>query len=72
MKNDTKPANQSASAPLIINWKLTEEKVKQLINCLDIVTKAGGLQNARVALPLADDLINAANDALQSEHTKAD
>lgn len=53
--------------PIEIIWKLTEEKAQQAIDCFDIVCKAGGLQNARIALPLAEDLMKAAQAAKEKK-----
>jgi hypothetical protein len=43
-----------------INIKLTQEQVSSLLQLVDIAVKAGGLQNAKVALPLVDIIIAAA------------
>jgi hypothetical protein len=43
-----------------INIKLTQEQVSSLLQLVDIAVKAGGLQNAKVALPLVDIIVNAA------------
>jgi hypothetical protein len=43
-----------------INIKLTQEQVSSLLQLLDIAVKAGGLQNAKVALPLVDIIVEAA------------
>jgi len=47
-----------------ITLELTKAEAQALVNCLDIATKAGGLQNARVALPIAEKIMIAA-EALQ-------
>lgn len=47
-----------------ITLELTKAEAQALVNCLDIATKAGGLQNARVALPIAEKIMVAA-EALQ-------
>ena len=44
----------------VITIQLTEEQVQSLLQLLDISVKAGGLQNAKVAVPLADIIIQAA------------
>jgi hypothetical protein len=43
-----------------INIKLTQEQVSSLLQLVDIAVKAGGLQNAKVALPLVDIIVEAA------------
>ena len=43
-----------------INIKLTKEQVSSLLQLVDIAVKAGGLQNAKVALPLVDIIVEAA------------
>ncbi len=43
-----------------INIKLTQEQVSSLLQLVDIAVKAGGIQNAKVALPLVDLIVNAA------------
>jgi len=43
-----------------ITIELTSAEAQALVNCLDIATKAGGLQNARVALPIAEKIMIAA------------
>ena len=50
----------------MITVSLSKEEIGQLIQLLDIATKAAGLQAAQVALPLASKLqlaLNAANEA---------
>ena len=58
---------ENVPAPIVINWILTEEKAQKLIECLDICCKAGGLQNARVALPLAEELMQTALKAKEGQ-----
>lgn len=58
--------NQPAPAPVTINWIITEETAQKVIECFDIVCKAGGLQNARIALPLAEDLMKTALKAKEA------
>ncbi len=43
-----------------ITVKLTQEQASGLLQLIDIAVKAGGLQNAKVALPLVDLIVNAA------------
>jgi hypothetical protein len=43
-----------------INIKLTQEQVSSLLQLVDIAVKAGGIQNAKVALPLVDIIVEAA------------
>jgi len=51
---------ENVTAPITITWILTEDKAQKILECLDICCKAGGLQNARVALPLAEELMQTA------------
>jgi hypothetical protein len=43
-----------------ITIKLTQEQANSLLQLIDIAIKAGGYQNAKVGVPLADIIINAA------------
>jgi len=43
-----------------ITIKLTQEQANQLLQLIDIAIKAGGYQNAKVGVPLADIIISAA------------
>jgi len=45
----------------MINIPLTEQQVQSLLQLIDIAVKAGGLQNAKVAVPIADIILEAAN-----------
>lgn len=45
----------------MINIELTQEEIQQLLQLIDISVKAGGIQNAKVALPIADKIVAAAN-----------
>ena len=47
----------------MIEIKLTEQQINQLLQLIDIAIKAGGYQNAKVAVPLADIILDAANAA---------
>jgi hypothetical protein len=67
MENQT----ASAPAPVTINWVITEEAAQKVIECFDIVCKAGGLQNARIALPLAEDLMQTALKAKEAREAAA-
>ncbi len=40
--------------------KLTQEQANSLLQLIDIAIKAGGYQNAKVGVPLADIIIQAA------------
>ncbi len=40
--------------------KLTQEQANGLLQLIDIAVKAGGIQNAKVALPLVDIIVEAA------------
>ena len=54
---------ENVPAPITITWILTEDKAQKILECFDICCKAGGLQNARVALPLAEELMQTALQA---------
>jgi hypothetical protein len=43
-----------------ITIKLTQEQANSLLQLIDIAIKAGGYQNAKVGVPLADIIITAA------------
>ena len=51
----------------MIRLELTEEKAQTLAELLDLATKAGGLQVAKVALPLMDDLMAAVQASKETE-----
>lgn len=44
----------------MIQIELTQEQVNTLLQLIDIAIKAGGYQNAKVGVPLADTIIQAA------------
>ncbi len=44
----------------MIQITLTQEQANQLLQLIDIAIKAGGYQNAKVGVPLADIIIAAA------------
>lgn len=44
----------------MIKIELTTEQANSLLQLIDIAVKAGGIQNAKVAVPLADIIISAA------------
>ncbi len=44
----------------MIHIELTQEQANQLLQLIDIAIKAGGYQNAKVGVPLADIIIQAA------------
>jgi len=44
----------------MIEIKLTQEQANSLIQLIDIAVKAGGIQNAKVGLPLVEIIIAAA------------
>lgn len=46
----------------MIHIELTADQAQQLVQLIDIAVKAGGLANARVAVPLADIIISAAQN----------
>ena len=41
--------------------ELTQEEAQQLLQLIDISVKAGGIQNAKVAIPIVDKIVAAAN-----------
>ena len=43
-----------------ITVKFTQEQANNLLQPIDIAVKAGGIANAKVGLPLAEIIINAA------------
>jgi NADH/NAD ratio-sensing transcriptional regulator Rex len=43
----------------MIEWELTSEQVHQVIQVLDIATKAAGLDAAKVTVSLMDSLMDA-------------
>jgi hypothetical protein len=43
-----------------ITIKLTQDQANSLLQLIDIAIKAGGYQNAKVGVPLADIILNAA------------
>jgi hypothetical protein len=44
----------------MIKIELSTEQVNNLLQLIDIAIKAGGYQNAKVGVPLADIILNAA------------
>jgi hypothetical protein len=44
----------------MIKIELSTEQVNSLLQLIDIAVKAGGYQNAKVGVPLADIILNAA------------
>jgi hypothetical protein len=44
----------------MIQIELTKEQVSTLLQLVDIAVKAGGIQNAKVAIPLVDIIVAAA------------
>ena len=44
----------------MIKIELSTEQVNSLLQLIDIAVKAGGVANARAALPLVDLIVNAA------------
>jgi len=44
----------------MIHIELTQEQANQLLQLIDIAIKAGGYANAKVGVPLADIIIQAA------------
>ena len=44
----------------MVTIELTTEQANNLLQLIDIAVKAGGIANAKVGLPLAEIIINAA------------
>jgi hypothetical protein len=44
----------------MIKIELTQEQVNQLLQLIDVAIKAGGYANAKVGVPLADMILEAA------------
>ena len=44
----------------MIKIELTQEQANSLLQLIDIAVKAGGVANARAALPLVDIIVSAA------------
>lgn len=44
----------------MIKIELTQEQANALLQLIDVAVKAGGVANARAAIPLVDLIINAA------------
>lgn len=63
--------NTPAPAPVTINWILTEEKAQKVMDSFDALIKVGGLQNARIVLPLAEDLMQTALKAKEAREAAA-
>jgi hypothetical protein len=51
----------------LITWNLTEQQAEQLVQLLDIATKATGLEGARVTVPLMDSLMLAVTESKQEK-----
>lgn len=49
----------------LIELKLTPAKSQALIELIDLATKAGGIQVAKVAVGLTDDIVAAVNASRQ-------
>jgi len=45
----------------MVKIELTTEQANNLLQLIDIAVKAGGIANAKVGLPLAEIIINAAH-----------
>lgn len=50
--------------------ELTQAEAQNLVSLLDIATKAGGIQNARVALPLVEKVMVEANKGFGSNSSQ--
>jgi hypothetical protein len=51
----------------MIKIELSTEQVNSLLQLIDIAIKAGGYQNAKVGVPLADIILDAAKSQVKSE-----
>jgi hypothetical protein len=51
----------------MIKIELTQEQANSLLQLIDIAIKAGGYQNAKVGVPLADIILDAAKSQVKSE-----
>jgi len=49
----------------MIKIELTTEQANNLLQLIDIAVKAGGIQNAKVGVPLADIILEAAKSLQQ-------
>ena len=49
----------------MINIELTPEQANSLLQLIDISIKAGGFQNAKVGVPLADLILEAAKQQIE-------
>ena len=49
----------------MIKIELTIEQANSLLQIIDVAIKVGGFQNAKVAVPLADLILESANAAKQ-------
>ena len=47
----------------MIKLELTEQKAQALVELLDIATKSGGIQVAKMAVILVDDILNAVKES---------
>jgi hypothetical protein len=54
----------------MIKIELTTEQVNNLLQLIDISIKAGGFQNAKVGVPLAELILEAAKSSQQIEIAK--
>ena len=48
-----------------ITWKLTEQQAEQIAGALDLACKAGGIEAAKVAVPLMDSLMASVKESKQ-------
>jgi hypothetical protein len=54
----------------MIKIELTAEQANALLQLIDIAIKAGGFQNAKVGVPLAELILEAAKSSQQIEIAK--
>jgi hypothetical protein len=54
----------------MIKIELTTEQANTLLQLIDIAIKAGGFQNAKVGVPLAELILEAAKSSQQIEIAK--
>lgn len=53
----------------MIQLTLTEQESEQLFNMIDLAVKAGGIQVAKLAVPITDKLMEAVQQSKPQENT---
>lgn len=51
----------------LITLSLTEDQTQQLVNLIDLAVKTGGLQVAKVAVPLTDVIMAAVQESAKGK-----